>query len=445
MDNNSPQKYLIIGAGPVGLAYAKELLLANIPYQQVDADNDIGGNWYHGVYETAHVISSKDVMEYSDYPMPENTPDFPSYKSMLAYYRNYAEHFDLRKNIRFNTKVVYIQPIENSLWKAYFADGSSEIYQGVLICNGHHWDKKLPQWEGDFEGEVLHSKDYKSPDQLRKKKVVVIGAGNSACDIVSEAARVGEAAYMSIRSSAWFLPKLIMGQPLSKFAKPWVPEFMQRLGLKIGLKIVVGDMEKYGLPVPDHKVFEKHPTIGTEVLHYIKHGRITPKPGIAKLAGKKVCFTDGSEVEADLLVAATGYHLSYPFLPKELHRTKGAVALTYADCMLDDYKGLYLIGWQQARGGVGALAPSGAKLMVKLLKLQEQSVVPLGKVFQYLNYPLPTTHLIGMFKVLKEMEKIHKTFSKITNLAQKLSAEQPNFQNQVLPAPDKLNKDLVVY
>ena len=256
------------------------------------------------------------------------------------------------------------------------------IYKGVLVCNGHHWHRRMPEFEGHFDGEILHSKDYKSPDQFKGKKVVVIGAGNSACDLASEAARVGKAAYISIRSSAWFLPKLISGYPLSYFGKPWVPKFIQKTMLKIGLKIVIGDMERYGLPRPDHEIFEKHPTIGSEALHYIKHGRLTPKKGIKRLAGNKVIFTDDSEVEADLIAAATGFYLSYPFLPKELQRTQGSVAKVYGDFMLDDYKGLYLIGWQQARGGVGALAPTGANILSHLLPLQEEIGVPIGKVLK---------------------------------------------------------------
>lgn len=437
--------YLIIGAGPVGLAYAKELKLAGIPYHQVEADDNIGGNWYHGVYETAHIISPRDVMQYSDYPMPMHYPEFPSRQYMIDYYTSYVEDFGLRDGIEFQKKVIFIRPIENNLWEVHFESGEERIYKAVLVCNGHHWQRRMPEFVGHFSGEIIHAKDYKKPSQLFGKRIVVIGAGNSACDLASEAARVGKSAYISIRSSAWFLPKLIMGQPLSRFSKPWVPEWVQRLGLKIGLKIVVGDMENYGLPKPDHKVFEKHPTIGTEALHYIKHGRLKSKPGIKELAGEKVIFTDGSEVEADMIVAATGYYLSYPFLPEKLQRVKGAVAQTYGSSMFEDYKGLYLIGWEQARGGVGALAPSGAKLMVELLGLQDKLTFPIGLSLKNMGYKQPNTHLIGMFQVLKDLKKLEKDFPSIRKMDARLRKEQGDFVNQVLALPEILQKDLVVY
>ncbi|TSA49651.1 MAG: NAD(P)/FAD-dependent oxidoreductase, partial [Sphingobacteriales bacterium] len=254
--------------------------------------------------------------------------------------------FGLREFITFNKKVEFVNPAGDNKWQVKFADGQIKLYKGVLVCNGHHWDKRYPVFEGSesFKGEIFHSKDYKTPDQLKGKNVVVVGAGNSACDVASEAARVGASSYISIRSSAWFLPKLVAGYPLSHFAKNWLPPFIQRTMLKIGLRLTVGDLSRYGLPKPDHDILTKHPTIGTEALHYIKHGKLTPKPGISRISEDEVEFIDGTKVKADLIVTATGFHLSYPFLPKELHRTKGAFAQVYGRSMLADFKGIYLIG-----------------------------------------------------------------------------------------------------
>ncbi len=445
IQENEFGKYLIIGAGPVGLAHAKALKEAGLAYDHVDASSAIGGNWFHGVYETAHIISPRKVMEYSDYPMPEDYPEFPSCHHLLKYYNDYTDHFGLRDKIELNKKVVFVQPVADSLWKAYFADGEIRTYTGVLVCNGHHWDKRLPAFEGHFSGEIIHSKDYRHPDQLRGKRIVVIGAGNSACDLASEAARVGKAAYLSIRSSAWFLPKLISGYPLSHFSKPWVPTFLQKFMLKIGLKLVVGDMTLYGLPKPDHEVFEKHPTIGTEALHYIKHGRLSPKKGILRLAGNKVIFTDKTEVEADMIVAATGFYLSYPFLPKELQRTQGAVAKVYGGSMLHDYKGLYLIGWEQARGGVGALAPRGAEVLCDMIKLQTKIGVPIGMILKESGYPLPETHLTGMFDVLKKLDRLQKSLPILLKKGQSLDREFPNFENKTIVTPATMNVEMEVF
>src|SRR5579863_2635560 len=113
----------LIGAGPVGLAIAKALLEHNIPYEQLEADDDLGGNWYHGVYRTAHIISSRKTTEYADYPMPAHYPDFPSAQQMLDYLRDYAEHFNLRPHIQFNTKVLMALPLADARWELELANG----------------------------------------------------------------------------------------------------------------------------------------------------------------------------------------------------------------------------------------------------------------------------------------------------------------------------------
>ena len=212
---DTKEKHLIIGAGPIGLAHAKALKFKQIPYDQVEADDDVGGNWYHGVYETAHIISSKKVTEFKDYPMPDDYPDFPSRQNMYDYIKDYANHFDLEQVVEFNTKVIFVRPVENNLWEVTLDNGDVRIYKGVLVCNGHHWSQRHPKYPGTFTGEYFHSKEYKKPEQLKGKKVLVIGGGNSACDIASEAARVGVDCSMSMRSGIWFFPKTIFGKPLT--------------------------------------------------------------------------------------------------------------------------------------------------------------------------------------------------------------------------------------
>ena len=186
--SNFEEKFLIVGAGPCGLAMAKALKEAAIAYDQVEADDGVGGNWYHGVYQTAHIISSKKTTEYPDFPMPADYPDFPSGKQMADYYRLYADAFGLLGNIQFKTKVIMCRPLENEKWQVEFESGERQIYKGVVVCNGHRWHRRFPSYPGEFAGEYIHSKDYLSPEQLENKRVLVIGGGNSACDIVSEAA-----------------------------------------------------------------------------------------------------------------------------------------------------------------------------------------------------------------------------------------------------------------
>ena len=228
LKTDTKEKHLIIGAGFVGLGMAQALQEANIAYDQVDASDRTGGNWYHGVYSTAHIISSRKITQFSHFPMPKDYPDFPSASQMLTYLDSFVEHFALDKNIELNREVSLVKPIENNLWSVTFADGEQRIYQGIIMCNGHHWNKRFPKFKGKFNGKIIHSKDYKHPSQLQGKKVLVIGGGNSACDIAAEAGRVAKKSVLSLRESVWFLPKSFAGIPLSDIIQWWMPEWFQK-------------------------------------------------------------------------------------------------------------------------------------------------------------------------------------------------------------------------
>jgi len=434
--------YCIIGAGPVGLSMARALAKAGIPYEQLEADSDLGGNWGHGVFTTTHIISSKRTTEYADYPMPADYPDFPSAEQMLAYLRSYAQHFDLRQRIQFNTRVVFCRPLEDHRWEVEVqpseASGDPSIpllterrvYRGVLVCNGHHWDCRWPEHPGHFRGEYIHSKQYKTPEQLRGKRVLVIGGGNSACDIASEAARVGQRAAISLRHGYWFLPKTIFGRPLVEIIPFWAPVWSQRLVLRGLLRIVQGKYESYGLPRPNYRIFEKHPTVNSELLHYIKHGRIKPKPDIARFDEHTVEFTDGSREEYDIVVAATGFNVSFPFLPPGLVPVQGGLALLYGGCVLPTVKNLYVIGTGQARYGFGPLLTPASDMVARLIQLQEQMELPVGLVMQESGVPLPKTHLVDPHAALRHMK-----FARKFLLPRLLKKERKLRSRMAVPAP----------
>jgi len=403
MDDHSTH-LAVIGAGPVGLAVAKALLQHGIPYEQLEADDDLGGNWYHGVYETAHIISSRKTTEYADFPMPDNFPDFPSARQMLDYLASYAETFNLRPYIQFRTKVLMCCPLANNSWEVELAGGEKRVYKGVIVCNGHHWDKRYPDYAGRFTGEYIHSKDYKHPQQLVNKRVLVIGGGNSACDLAAEAARVGRSCDISIRRGYWFLPKTVFGVPLPEMVPGWVPVWAQRLLLRIILRVVVGRYENYGLPKPDHRIFEAHPKLNSEILHYVKHGRIRPRPAVDRLEGRHVVFADGTSDEFDMVVCATGFHLSFPFLPPGLVPVKGSNALLYGGCTLPDYKNLYVVGTAQVRYGFGPLMTPAAALICRLINLQDQMELPVGLVLKQSGAKPPTTHLLDPHRAMRQMK-----------------------------------------
>ncbi len=436
----------LIGAGPVGLGMAKALREHGIPYQQLEADDDLGGNWYHGVYETVHIISSRKTTEYADYPMPADYPDFPSRAQMLEYLRKYAEDFHLREGIQFRTKVVMAVPLPDGQWELELADGRKRIYKGVIVCNGHHWARRFPEYPGKFDGEYLHSKDYHDPGQLSGKRVLVVGGGNSACDIAAEAARVGAAARISLRRGYWFLPKTLFGIPSAELIKGWVPVWVQRIFLRAMLRIVIGKYSDYGLPEPDHKIFEAHPTINSELLYYLKHGRIAARPDIARFDGKSVHFVDGQKEEFDTVVCATGYHVSFPFLPSGLVSVQGSVAKLYGGCVLPEYKNLYIIGTTQLRYGFGPVVTPGMDLMARLMEAQDRMELPIGLVMRESGMRPPRTHLVDPHAALRAIRRGKRMLPLLVWKEKKLRAKLGAARTvPALPAEPVIDRGVEVY
>ena len=394
---------LLIGAGPLGLAIAKALVEAEIPYDHVEATDHVGGNWAHGVYETAHIISSKKTTEFPDWPMPDHYPDFPSRTQMRDYYEGFTDAHDLRRHIRFDTRVDKVAYRPDSRWSVGFADGSQAFRRGVIVCNGHHWSRRFPSWAEDYPGELIHSKDYQRPQQLAGKRVLVLGGGNSGCDLVAEAARVGASATWSLRRGYWFLPKTLLGRPVVELVQPWMPVQLQRVLIRGLLRVAVGRYADYGLPTPDHRLFEAHPSISTEALHYLKHGRIAVRPDVVGVEGSEVRFADGRMERFDLVVCATGYDVAFPFLPEGMVPVVGKTAQLYGGMLRPEYRHLYVFGTGQVRYGIGPLVRPGARLVARWIRLQDRIEPNLGEVLMAMGVKPPETHLGGPHAALRRM------------------------------------------
>jgi hypothetical protein len=397
----------VIGAGFCGLGVMGAFSRYGIPFDGIEVDDQLGGNWYHGVYETVHIISSRKTTQYTDYPMPATYPDFPSAAQMLAYLHSYADHYRLQEHIEYNTNVRLVAPAPSDRWELTLGSGEKRIYGGVVIANGHHWDCRYPTYPGAFAGEILHSKHYKNPEILQGKRVLVIGGGNSACDIAVEAARFARAAHISMRRGYWIMPKTMFGVPSVEMMQLWMPLWMQRLYIRALLRVFVGRYEQYGLQHPDHKIFEHHPTINSELLYYLKHGRVTPHPDIKRYDGQEVEFADGRREAFDLIICATGYHLSLPLLAPGVVEWKNGIPQLLG-MVTPNYKNLYIFGAGQARYGAGPLISAGAEALCTMVKTQQRLKHPIGAILQKIGARPPTTMLVGAEQVLRATRQANR-------------------------------------
>ncbi len=386
----SSGKVCIIGAGSSGIAACQVLKARGIPYECFEKGSEVGGNWRYendngmsSAYRSLHINTSRGLMAYATYPMPDDYPDYPNHFQIARYFDDYVDHFRLREGIRFRTTVVSVEPSGDG-WEVTVegADGKREThrYRAVMVANGHHWDPRWPEpaFAGaeQFAGEQMHVHHYREADVLRGKRVLVLGIGNSATDVAVEASRIADATFLAMRRGAYVLPKYLKGKPADEVASPLLtrtPVAFQRWIINRALG--VGKMTDYGLPEPDHKLLEAHPTLSAELLSRLGHGDIAVKPNIDRFpGGRTVRFVDGSEEEVDLVIYCTGYKVTFPFFDPGLVSAEDNRLPLYRRVVSVDHPGLYFIGFIQPLGAIMPLAEAQAEWVADLLT--DKSILP---------------------------------------------------------------------
>lgn len=325
MTTSPKPRVCIIGAGSSGIAAAKVLHERGINFDCYELSNRIGGNWVlnnsNGVsaaYKSLHINTSRSRMEFSDFPMDVDLPNFARHDQIAKYFESYAQHFGFIGHIRFETGVEQVSPLPENRFDVRLSTGETITYDHVIVANGHHWDPRYPEPDfpgsADFTGEIMHSHQYLEPQQLTGKKVVVLGMGNSAMDIAVESSHHAQATYLAHRSGVHIIPKYLFGRPYDAIgAHEFIPSWGRWPLARVLMRVSTGKMSTYGLKNPDHRFAQAHPTMSSHILDRLAHGAITPMPGIDRYDGSEVVFTDGSRREADLVIYCTGYKISFPF------------------------------------------------------------------------------------------------------------------------------------
>lgn len=384
MANHS--KVCIVGAGSSGITASQVLSARGIPFDCFEKGSRIGGNWRYendngqsSAYRSLHINSSRKLMSFKAFPMPEEYPDYPSHTHIADYFDAYVDRFGLAARIRFNAEVISVEPADGE-WQVTVEEPggkrATSRYRAVLVANGHHWDPRWPEpsfpGADAYEGEQIHAHYYRESDVLEGKRVLVLGIGNSAVDIAVESSRIAEATFLAMRRGAYVLPKYLGGKPIDEASPPIasrLPLQVQRFMMARLLKLAVGEMTDYGLPKPDHKLLEAHPTVSSELLSRVGHGDIAVKPNIERFpAGRTVRFVDGSEEEIDLVVYCTGYRISFPFLDPRVFSARDNRMPLYRRVVSVEQPGLYFMGFIQPLGPIMPIAEAQAEWVADLLQ-----------------------------------------------------------------------------
>jgi len=380
-------KACIIGAGSSGITAAQVLQARGIDFDWFEKGSQVGGNWRYendngmsSAYRSLHINTSRRVMAFKSLPMPEGYPDYPDHFQMAAYFDEVVDHYRLRERIQFRTEVLSAEPVEGSVgeWEVTVEgpDGrATDRYGAVLVANGHHWDARWPEpafpGTDEFEGEQLHAHEYRESDVVKGKRVLVLGIGNSAVDIAVESSRIADKTFVSTRRGAWVIPKYLNGKPIDEIANSvtgLAPIPVMRAVMQRSLRVAVGSPTDYGLPKPDHKLLEAHPTVSSEFLPRLGHGDITAKPNIDRFTGgRTVRFVDGSEEEVDLVVYCTGYKITFPFFDPVVLAAPDNRLLLFRRVASVERPGVYFIGFIQPLGPIMPIAEAQSEWVADLL------------------------------------------------------------------------------
>lgn len=384
MPDGRSDRYCVIGAGASGLATAKNFRERGIPFDCLEREGDLGGLWNIAtdsgiVYETAHLISCISSTGYDDLPMlDEDYPEYPSHTRVLGYFRDYAARFGLAEHIEFGKTVERIDPCSDGLWSVCVAgEERPRIYRGVVIATGHHDVPRLPTYPGNFAGEMIHSRCYKSPRQVRDKRVLVVGCGNSAADIVSDAVHGGSKVFLSIRRGYWFVPKFLLGFPtgdvISYLEMVPLPRRAKRWLFQASLWLLQGPPSRYRMPDPDYAIDQAHPTMTDEIPRLVVHGDLIIKPEIASYHGSHVTFRDGTGEAIDMIVFATGYQTSIPFIDAGIAFTSDGRPRFAANVFHEEHPRLFAVGLTQANGSMWRLADYQSQLIATMIVAEQRA------------------------------------------------------------------------
>ncbi|XP_038650876.1 flavin-containing monooxygenase 5-like isoform X1 [Scyliorhinus canicula] len=439
------KRVAIIGAGVSGITCIKCCLDEDLEPVCFERSNDIGGLWNFqenvadgkaSIYKSLIINTSKELSCFSDFPVPEDYPNYMHNSRIMEYFHLYVKHFNLMKYIQFKTNVCSITKradfSSTGQWDVVTQDGEgnseSAIFDAVLIATGHHANPHYPldSFPGIemFKGQYLHSKEYKGPLLFEGKRVVVIGIGNSGGDLAVEISRHAKQVFLSTRRGAWVINRV------ADRGLPGDVLFNRRINACVPLSFAVWfaerimnhrfNHENYGLQ-PNHRMFSQHPTINDDLPNRIISGAILVKPNVKQFTETAAIFEDGTLEDIDVVVFATGYTFSYPFLDESVVEVnKNHVSL---------YKYIFPLQLEQPTLAIiGLIQPLGAIMPISELQARWATRVFRGLV------KLPSVDTM-MADIMEKKEKLGKRY---------VTSQRHTIQVDYIPYMDELAEQIGV-
>ncbi len=339
----------IIGAGLSGLVTAKTCLEYGYKVKMFEKDTELGGVWSSSRrYPGISTQNTKDTYFFSDFPMPKHFPEWPGGEQVQSYLAAYAKKFNVFPLIQFSHEITSTI-FQNDKWIITGKNGNTTFTEEtdfLIVCNGTFSDPVIPEIPGmdsfvNAGGKILHSTQFHSTETSRDKRIVVVGYGKSSSDLVTAASETAKSAHLVFREAKWKMPHYVKGVNAKylflnrlgeAIIKPDQHNKLERFVHKLGLpKKMLLFTQKYirkqqmldelGL-VPSFEIkdqFGEITLVTRQFFDKVKKGEIITKQGeIASIRDKQVTLTSGEQIECDLIIFATGFRQTMPFMPDHL-------------------------------------------------------------------------------------------------------------------------------
>jgi hypothetical protein len=325
---------LVVGAGPAGLAGMDALAKHGIDFVGIDSHRQLGGMWdisnpISSAYEGLCTVTSR-FTTYLGAPMPNDWPDFIPHEMVLGHLAGFAESRGLLGKIKFGTSFVDARKSPAGTWLARLrsADGGrgfEQEFRGIVFATGAHNQQQslLPpvlSAQARVAGlEVLHSSQFKNAAPFSGKRVLIVGLGDSAADIAPKVCSTAKRTLLSVRTSPWLIPQVVMGVPVDQLGvetPEWLPWWFRKSSFRVIRWRQLGGYRRLGMTRPKHGFHDKMTIIDRGIIGAIRAGRVAMRSHVVGLAGGTATFADPRhEPEpVDMVLFATGFGRAYPLL-----------------------------------------------------------------------------------------------------------------------------------
>ena len=344
---------VVIGAGPAGLATSHELKRRGIGHVVLERGDAPAYTWAN-LYDSLVLHTGKHMSALPGLGFPSTAPLFPTRADFVAYLRRYAATFELP--IRTGAEVSRAERVSGG-WKIATSAGDELRARAVVVATGIAANPVVPvvQNRGQFRGRVRHSIEYRNPADAKGRRILVVGAGNSAGEIAAELSRAGAKVTLAVRNGAHIVPREVFGVPIQYISVPlgYLPRRVQR-GVATVLGSAIASLKgKSVLPAPAPGGCPRVPIIGFHLADEIRRGAVAVRGDMGAFTTDGATFADGTSDEFDEVIFATGFRAAMGMFGDAVRLDPCGFGLRRNRVVSTDQPDLYFVGHNpDVRGGI---------------------------------------------------------------------------------------------